>query len=81
MSQKQKQRSIELLKPSQVDLIFKWTPGRTRQMCRQGRIPFIVLPDGKTIRIREDYILQIIHPQAVDKVVETIKNSRDLPDA
>jgi hypothetical protein len=74
------QKQIELLKPTQVDLIFKMAPGWTRQMCRQGRIPFIVLPDGKTIRIREDYILQIIHPEAVDKVIETIESSRDIPD-
>ncbi len=61
-----------LLKPREVDCIFRWPFGRTQAMCKQGRMPFIVLPDGKTIRIREQDILGMIHPEAAVRIAEEL---------
>lgn len=52
---------IELLKPSEVDLLFRYPPGRSLRLAKAGRIPHIVLPDGE-IRFDESLIATIINP-------------------
>ena len=36
-----------LLKPSEVDIIFRYPTGRTQRLAKAGKIPFIELPDGE----------------------------------
>lgn len=53
-------RRTHLLKPGEVDIIFKYPAGRTRRLAKAGKIDFIVLPDGD-IRIPESAINEIVH--------------------
>jgi hypothetical protein len=41
-----------LLKPNEVDIIFRYPNGRTQRLAKAGKIPFIELPDGE-MRIDE----------------------------
>ena len=36
-----------LLKPGEVDVLFRYPTGRTARLIRQGKIPYIRLPDGE----------------------------------
>ena len=36
-----------LLKPNEVDLIFRYPLGRSKRLARAGKIPYIALPDGE----------------------------------
>jgi hypothetical protein len=38
---------IELLKPAEVDLLFRYPTGRSIKLAKAGKIPHIVLPDGE----------------------------------
>ena len=40
----------DLIRPNEVDKIFLWPAGRAQRLARRGRLPHVVLPDGKTIR-------------------------------
>jgi len=51
-----------LLKPGEVDVLFRYPTGRTLRLTRQGKIPFITLPDGE-IRIKETYVQQVLRSQ------------------
>lgn len=53
--------NIQLLKPAEVDLLFRYPAGRALKLARAGRIPHIVLPDGE-IRFEESAILRLLHP-------------------
>lgn len=48
-----------LLKPAEIDVLFRYPTGRTIRLARQNKIPFIELPDGE-IRIRESFIQSLI---------------------
>jgi hypothetical protein len=39
--------NVTLLKPSEVDLLFRYPAGRSLKLAKAGRIPHIVLPDGE----------------------------------
>ena len=38
---------IDLLTTREVDLIFRYSPGRTLRLVKAGKIPFVLLPDGE----------------------------------
>jgi hypothetical protein len=48
-----------LLKPREVDLIFRYPSGRTLRLAKVGRIPCIRLPDGE-IRFEESEIEKLL---------------------
>jgi hypothetical protein len=52
---------IQLLKPSEVDLLFRYPAGRALKLAKVGRIPHIVLPDGE-IRFDEAEIRRLLNP-------------------
>ena len=39
-----------LLTGFQIDDIFHWPKGRCERLARRGRLPYTILPDGKSIR-------------------------------
>jgi len=39
--------NVTLLKPSEVDLLFRYPAGRSLKLAKAGRIPHIILPDGE----------------------------------
>ncbi len=61
-----------LLKPKEVDCIFRWPFGKALAMFKQGRLSGLVLPDGKTIRFREQDILGMIHPEAAVRIAKEL---------
>jgi hypothetical protein len=50
---------LTLLKPSEVDLLFRYPAGRSLKLAKAGQIPHIVLPDGE-IRFDEAEIQRLI---------------------
>lgn len=48
-----------LLKPSDVDRLFRYSTGRAARLARRGLLPYLTLPDGE-IRFRQRDIEQII---------------------
>jgi len=50
---------IALLKPQEVDLLFRYPAGRSSRLAKAGHIPYIILPDGE-IRFNEAEIQQIL---------------------
>lgn len=52
----------KLLKPGEIDVLFRYPTGRTMRLVRQGKIPCVTLPDGE-IRISEAYIRSLIESQ------------------
>lgn len=50
---------IQLLKPSEVDLLLRYPPGRSRRLAKAGLIPHVCLPDGE-IRFHEAEIRHLI---------------------
>ena len=59
---------ITLLKPGEVDLLFRYPSGRALRLAKSKRIPHIVLPDGD-IRFDEAEIKAIIRRNRVRKEV------------
>ena len=55
-----------LLKPIEVDRVFRYPAGRTMRLIKQGKIPFVRLPDGE-VRIRESFVKSYIEPQSKDQ--------------
>lgn len=53
--------NVNLLKPNEVDLLFRYPSGRALRLAKRGLLPHIQLPDGE---IRFD-----------EKQIETILNS------
>jgi hypothetical protein len=53
--------NLTLLKPSEVDLLFRYPAGWSLKLAKAGRIPHIVLPDGE-IRFVEAEILKLLRP-------------------
>ena len=51
----------ELLTPREVDLIFRYPPGRTTRLAKAGKIEHIVLPDGE-IRIAQSTVERLATP-------------------
>jgi predicted site-specific integrase-resolvase len=54
--------NVNLLKPKEVDLMFRYPSGRTKRLAKAGKIPFIKLPDGE-MRFDEQQIKQILNPK------------------
>ena len=52
-----------LLKPIEVDILFRYPTGRTMRLVRQGKIPFVRLPDGE-VRIRESFVRDFVESQS-----------------
>lgn len=50
---------LTLLKPSEVDLLFRYPAGRSLKLAKAGRIPHVVLPDGE-IRFDEAEIQRLV---------------------
>lgn len=59
---------IQLLKPTEVDLLFRYPTGRALKLAKAGRIPHIVLPDGE-IRFHEAEIRAVVRPHQESKEV------------
>jgi len=49
----------ELLKPNEVDVLFRYPTGRTLRLIRSGKIPAVTLPDGE-LRVRESVIKRLL---------------------
>lgn len=49
----------ELLKPGEVDVLFRYPGGRTMRLVRKGMIPHVKLPDGQ-VRIKSSTVQNII---------------------
>jgi len=49
----------KLFKPIEVDELLRYGAGRTRQLIKQGKIKYVILPDGK-VRIPESVIREIV---------------------
>jgi len=54
--------NISLLKPREVDIIFRYPAGRTLRLAKAGRIPFVQLPDGE-FRFDKSVIEKILEDQ------------------
>lgn len=63
---------IFLLKPEQVDMIFQWPLGKSIELAKQGRLPFIWLPDG-SLRFERKVIFSLINPKSIEPVLEIVK--------
>lgn len=50
---------IELLKQKEVDRILRYPFGKTARLVKEGKIPYVKLPDGG-IRIRRDDIEELL---------------------
>lgn len=59
--------NVTLLKPREVDLLFRYPAGRSLRLAKAGRIPCVQLPDGE-VRFDERDISRILKPQ-----METMK--------
>jgi len=64
-----------LLKPREVDLLFRYPAGRSTRLARAGRIPYVLLPDGQ-IRFNESEIKQILKSKQSREVFVMIKNAK-----
>jgi len=51
--------NINLLKPREVDLLFRYPAGRALRLAKSGYIPCIFLPDGE-VRFDERDINKIL---------------------
>jgi len=51
--------NVNLLKPREVDLLFRYPAGRTLRLAKAGKIPFVRLPDGE-FRFDEQEIQKIL---------------------
>jgi len=51
--------NVNLLKPREVDLLFRYPAGRTLRLAKAGKIPFVRLPDGE-LRFDEQEIQRIL---------------------
>ena len=49
----------ELLRPLDVDVLLRYSYGRSKRLARRGLLPFLTLPDGE-IRFRQSDINGII---------------------
>ncbi len=58
-----------LLKPGEIDILFRYPDGRTMRLIRQGKIPFVQLPDGE-VRVLESYVKSLIESQLKEQVDE-----------
>lgn len=47
---------MDLLTGFQVDDLFKWPKGRAERLARRGKIPYLLLPDGQTVRFERESI-------------------------
>ena len=68
---------IELLYPDDVDTRSNWPPGRASRLCRAGKLPHYILPDG-SIRLRWEEIVPLI--QHIDAVPITTEAKGDRHD-
>jgi len=50
---------IALLKPGEVDLLFRYPNGRSVRLAKKGLLPHVRLPDGE-VRFRESEIQAIL---------------------
>jgi len=51
--------NVNLLKPREVDLLFRYPAGRTLRLAKAGKISFVRLPDGE-LRFDEQVIKAIL---------------------
>ena len=56
---------VTLLKPREVDLLFRYPAGRSLRLAKAGRMPCVRLPDGE-IRFNERDIDKILKPHVND---------------
>jgi len=49
----------QLLKPNEVDLLLRYSAGRSKKLAKAGLLPFIRLPDGE-IRFDEKDIERLL---------------------
>ena len=54
-----------LLKPNEVDLIFRYPLGRSQRLARAGKIPHISLPDGE-LRFDREVIYELLTRQQMN---------------
>jgi len=54
---------VNLLKPNEVDMLFRYPAGRTLRLAKAGKIPFVKLPDGE-LRFNETIILEILNSRS-----------------
>jgi predicted site-specific integrase-resolvase len=52
---------INLLKPAEVDLLFRYPTGRASRLAKAGKLPYVLLPDGE-IRFIESEIEALLKP-------------------
>ncbi len=61
---------IQLLKPREVDVLFRYPAGRTLRLAKAGKIAFIRLPDGE-VRFDEAVIRKILQGEKVNAIEES----------
>ena len=55
-----------LLKLGEVDIVFRYPAGRTKRLTKNGKIPYVELPDGG-IRIKQSTVERILKGERVDE--------------
>jgi hypothetical protein len=60
---------INLLKPREVDLLFRYPAGRSLRLAKAGLMPCIQLPDGE-VRFDEADIEKLLKKSKDDRVKE-----------
>lgn len=60
---------IDLLKPREVDLLFRYPAGRSLRLAKAGLLSYISLPDGE-IRFSEVEIQRLLKPPATTPLME-----------
>ena len=61
-----------LLKPTDVDALFRWPRGKAARLARDGTLPHVTLPDG-SIRFNTAEVEKLVgryEPQDAHKVEE-----------
>jgi hypothetical protein len=53
---------IQLLKPDEVDFLFRYPTGRALRLAKARKMPHIILPDGE-IRFEEEQIRRLLNGQ------------------
>lgn len=48
-----------LLRPEEVDRLFRWPPGRANRLARRGKLPCLVMPDG-AFRFNQDELQALV---------------------
>ena len=64
---------MSLLYPEDVDQRWNWPLGRAERLARQGRLPYVLLPDG-SIRFRWEQIEQLVLSVRMVNTTEGVQN-------